>query len=105
MVQSGYRASHAYSVWVLQHTENPQEDIDLIYDSLADGGSFLVVNLIHRSVPTKETWRDDGIDLRQMLESRFNNVEYLSAPDGAIPDVAQPNTFCSLYRKIAQGPS
>ncbi len=99
MMEGGLRADHAYTVWVLQHTENPEEDIDLIHDALADGGTFFVLNLDYRSLPTSNGWRNDGIDIKHLIERRFDIVEYFPPPDGAVTDLARRVSFCGLYRK------
>ena len=103
MINGGLRASHVYSVWVLQHTEDPEEDIDLIYDALADGATFLVVNLDYRCLPTDQGWRNDEIDVKNLIEQRFNIIEYFPAPEGAVTDLARLISFCGLYRKLPTG--
>jgi len=99
MVDSGFRADHAFAIWVLQHAENPEEDIDLIYNALAVGSTFLVMNLDYRCLPTGKGWEDDGINIKKLIESRFDVLEYFPAPDGAVTDLARLISFCALYRK------
>ena len=99
MVDSGFRADHAFAIWVLQHAEDPEEDIDLIYNALAVGSTFLVMNLDYRCLPTGKGWEDDGINIKQLIESRFDVLEYFPAPDGAVPDLARLISFCALYFK------
>jgi SAM-dependent methyltransferase len=99
MVDIGFRADHAFAIWVLQHAEKPEEDIDLIYNALAVGSTFLVMNLDYRCLPTGNGWEDDGINIKKMIESRFDVLEYFPAPDGAVTDLARLISFCALYRK------
>ena len=99
MVDSGFCADHAFAIWVLQHAENPEEDIDLIYNALAVGSTFLVMNLDYRCLPTGNGWEEDGINIKKMIESRFDVLEYFPAPDGAVTDLARLISFCALYRK------
>lgn len=96
---AGFRVDHACSVWVLQHCENPEEDIELIFHILAEGGTFCVVNLNTRCLPTSNGWEDDGIDVETILKERFKLVENPSLPENAVTDAARPMSFCGLYRK------
>ena len=61
------------------------EDIELIYNSLAKGGTFLVMNLELRCLPTANGWKNDGIDIKEIIEKRFDVVEYFSPPNDAAP--------------------
>ena len=57
------------SIYVLQHSPTPNEDIDFIYSSLKDDGKFITVNEKKRFIPTGIDdknpgliyWEDDGI--------------------------------------------
>lgn len=71
LVQRGFAADAAFSVWVLQHCFAPSNDVELIRRSLAPGGTLFVVNNTHRAVPTNEGWADDGVDMKALLGSRF----------------------------------
>jgi SAM-dependent methyltransferase len=72
LVARGIRADAAISIWVLQHCFAPAQDIERLRESLIHGGRLLVVNNRARAVPTLEAaWVHDGIDIRQLLESRF----------------------------------
>ena len=99
LTDCGWLGDHAFSVWVLQHAENPHEDIELIYNSLAEGGTLLVMNLELRCLPTANGWENDGIDIKELIEKRFEVVEYFSPPNDAAPMPASLITFCAHYQK------
>ena len=99
LLSGGFTVDHACSIWVLQHCENPRDDIELIFDILAEGGTFCVVNLDHRCLPTSSGWEDDGIDVKTMLEERFELFDDPSLPENAVTDAARSVSFCGLYRK------
>ena len=101
LIKGGLRANAAFSVWVLQHAENPERDIDLIYDALADDANFLVVNLNSRCLPTDQGWQDDGINVKQLIEHRFQVIQYFAVPEGAV--TARELSFFGLYRKSPAG--
>jgi len=72
LVERGFLADAAFSVWVLQHCLKPAEDIDRIHNALRPGSSLFVLNCLQRAVPTKEQfWLNDGIDIRSTLSRRF----------------------------------
>ena len=81
LTERGWLGDHAFSIWVLQHAANPHEDIELIYNSLAEGGTFLVMNLELRCLPTSNGWENDGIDIKELIEKRFEVVEYFAPPN------------------------
>ena len=103
LTDRGWQGDHAFSVWVLQHAENPQEDIELIYNALRDGGTFFVMNLEHRCLPTANGWENDGIDIKELIEKRFNVMEYFPPPKDAAPKLASLITFCAVYQKPSNG--
>jgi SAM-dependent methyltransferase len=66
----------AISVWVLQHCQSPAIDIARIRRALRKGKSFFVVNNLSRAVPTKERgWFNDGINIRDLLQTEFSARE------------------------------
>lgn len=70
------------SIYVLQHSPTPDDDIDFIYNSLKDDGKFITVNEKKRFIPTGIDdknpgliyWEDDGIDIDKMISSKFKLV-------------------------------
>lgn len=71
LVERGLRVRAAVSAWVLQHCEHPHEDADRIRRALVPTGNLFVLNNIHRAVPTKKGWANDGIDIKKLLADAF----------------------------------
>jgi cyclopropane fatty-acyl-phospholipid synthase-like methyltransferase len=77
MVRSGLRVSAAISVWVLQHCQNPEDDIDRVSRSLAPAGNFFVLNMRVRAIPVIDEsgqmkWGKDEFDVAQRLRDTFH---------------------------------
>lgn len=70
----------ALSVLALQHAENPQKEIDNIFNVLKPGGIFLLLNEKQRFVPSDidaqryVVWMDDGFDVFKYIESKMTKV-------------------------------
>ena len=70
----------AISILVLQHTEDPIKEISSIYDSLTDGGYFILVNESYRLIPVDINddgwviWSDDGINIYAEVANKFTEV-------------------------------
>jgi autotransporter strand-loop-strand O-heptosyltransferase len=91
-------ADAALAVWVLQHCPRVEHDLERIRRSLKISGQLIVVNENHRCLPTTHGWMSDGLDLEQILLSRFD----LDARGRLDPEVMtqdrSDNTFWALYR-------
>jgi autotransporter strand-loop-strand O-heptosyltransferase len=91
-------ADAALAVWVLQHCPQVDQDIERIRRSLKPAGQLFVVNENHRCLPTARGWMSDGLDLPQMLLSRFD----LDIRDRLDPEVMtkarSEGTFWARYR-------
>jgi SAM-dependent methyltransferase len=91
-------ADAALAVWVLQHCPRVDEDLERIRRSLKINGQLVVVNENHRCLPTTRGWMSDGLDLEQILLSRFS----LDARGRLDPEVMtkarSETTFWALYR-------
>jgi autotransporter strand-loop-strand O-heptosyltransferase len=103
-------ADAALAVWVLQHCPRVDQDLERIRRSLKTNGQLVVVNENHRCLPTTHGWMSDGLDLEQILLSRFD----LDARGRMDPEVMtqarSETTFWALYRAgktsvAAAGPS
>lgn len=77
----------ALSILALQHSENPEKEIDNIINVLKVGGTFILLNEPTRYVPSDVdsnryvVWKDDGFDIFNYIEARLtkiNNVAYVS---------------------------
>lgn len=70
------------SIYVLQHSPTPEEDIDFIYKSLKNDGKFISVNEKKRFIPIgideKNSgliyWNDDGVDVESIISKKFKLV-------------------------------
>ena len=88
----------AIAVWVLQHCFKPKEDIARIRNAVKRGGQVLVVNNIHRALPTVEYgWADDGVSIRQLLGVRFDCAEEGPPDARSVGDVLNRNAFWARF--------
>lgn len=67
------------AILVLQHTENPKQEIHKICDSLKHGGYLVLVNELHRLIPGGIEngfikWADDNFDVFGEIETRLTKV-------------------------------
>lgn len=66
------------SLFVLQHSEDPKEDIRFIFEILKSEGKFIFINENKRLLPYKidsenfVEWMDDGINIEEELKYFFN---------------------------------
>jgi cyclopropane fatty-acyl-phospholipid synthase-like methyltransferase len=100
MVERGFRADAAISVWVIQHCLAPADDLDLIRQSLRAGARLGIVNNKMRAVPTKEkAWASDGVDVRALLDDRFKElVAGQLSPEVVTPHLAA-QTYWAIYER------
>jgi cyclopropane fatty-acyl-phospholipid synthase-like methyltransferase len=74
-VSHGFRVDAAVAIWVLQHCEHPQDDIEMIAHALKPQGRLGVVNSIARWVPTREMpWADDRVSIGRLLDSTLTKL-------------------------------
>lgn len=68
------------SMFVLQHSEHPIEDIHFIHSILNTGGKFVLMNEKNRFVPSgvepngNIIWNDDGIDIEEEVQKKFKFI-------------------------------
>jgi SAM-dependent methyltransferase len=99
LVDRGLRFDAAISIWVLQHCLKPADDIGTLRRAVKPGGGLLVLNNVHRAVPTRENgWANDGIDIRKTLGNTFvtQAEETLFSP--VVPSSLSGITFWAAYR-------
>ena len=95
LIDTGLKFDAVFSILVLQHSLNPQQDINLIYYALKDEGFFYLLNENKRFLPTKSpdsnfvNWKDDGKNVVKFIEERFIEIE----------DLPYKNLISKLYRK------
>ena len=99
LLSNGLRADFAYSVWVLQHSVDPLGDIELLFDSLVDGGGLYVLNLVYSVLPTEDDWDFKDLDLKPLLEERSTTFRYPDAPAGLIVEALKEHAFSGFYWK------
>jgi SAM-dependent methyltransferase len=98
LVEQGFRADAAISVWVIQHCVRPGEDLDLLKRSLKPGARLGIVNNHGRQVPTKEqAWASDGLSVRALLEERFTEIAAGVLDPEACTPLLSENTFWAVY--------
>ncbi len=99
LVRHGLQVDHAYVVWVLQHSAEPEQDIELLWSAIKPGGSLLVVNTKNRVVPTDKGWSNDGKNITRLLEERFKTYREITLTPGAITEKVRKKAECRLYKK------
>ena len=99
LVMAGLRVDAAFSVWVLQHCEEPVKDILRIQKSLKKDGGFYVLNMERRAVPVISEdrkffhWDFDGVNIREEVIKRFALVDEGHPDLNAIPNPADAGAF------------
>ncbi|HEY3951594.1 class I SAM-dependent methyltransferase [Phenylobacterium sp.] len=96
----GFRVDAAFSVWVLQHCVQPQEDIGLMAAVLPPGAPMTVVNMRRRAVPTQERgWYDDGLDVQAHLAGQFQETAAGTLAAELVTARVAEATFWATYRR------
>jgi ubiquinone/menaquinone biosynthesis C-methylase UbiE len=90
----------ALSVWVLQHCQNPAEDIARIRRALTANGIFLVVNERRNFLPVisdgQFKWLDTGLNIQKLLG--------VPQKKGALsPEAASKRTIDRTFWAVYQG--
>jgi SAM-dependent methyltransferase len=111
LVTDGLRVSAAISVWVLQHCFAPAEDIERIFQGLADNCSLFVLNMPKRAVPAVRIgatvqegfgWGTDSIDVAALLRAKFK-LEAEGEPNKpGIPNMADVGAYWMCLRREAR---
>ena len=102
MTERGFRFDAAISIWVLQHCDQPSDDVVRIRNALKVDGRLFVLNSMYRAVPAldygKFKWHNDGVDLRTMLTREFELDKDGHLPPN-IPGGMTDTTFWASLRK------
>ena len=96
LFKNGFRADFSYSIWVLQHSDDPSSDVSLLFDSLSDDGGLYVLKFTYRALPVHDGW---NFDLRPLIEEKSKRFTYPPPPDGLILDSIKETTFSGIYWK------
>ena len=71
----------AFCILVLQHAEDPQKEIDNLYDVIVPNGYLVLVNENKRLVPSDVDkngyviWYDDRFDVQGAIHKKFKQIE------------------------------
>ncbi len=101
MVAEGFRATHACACWVLQHCEDPGDDIARVESAMAPGGKFFVLNSNHRWVPTERGWAADGISVEELLRARFESISKTGVSHLVVSPILAGQSYAMMLRKKA----
>jgi SAM-dependent methyltransferase len=99
MVAGGFAADFGLACWVLQHCVNPSNEIGRIANSLAVESPFLLVNSVHRLIPTNLGWAQDGANLDALMGERFAELERLQFPEGVTTGTLRDNSSISWWQR------
>jgi len=99
MLQRGFKVDAAYSLWVLQHCPNVQQDIQLIYNALNFKGQFYLLNCKHRALPTNKGWTDDGEDILTTISEYFELHKEYKLPAKVVSKDLRSNSFVGHFTR------
>lgn len=99
LLSKGFRADFAYSAWTLQHSAEPKENIDLLFDALSDNGGLYILNANYSVLPVKEGWKFGALDLKPVLEAKSARYNYPPSPDNLINESVTEQVFSGFYWK------
>ena len=97
-VIDGFKFDAAISIWVLQHSITPIEDISLIKSSLKKDSLFYVLNNNKSAIPTNKGWVDNGINIKDILEKKFNVIEVNKLPEEVSSEKIKQLTFIAKLK-------
>ncbi|HLN25115.1 MAG TPA: class I SAM-dependent methyltransferase [Patescibacteria group bacterium] len=110
MVAAGLRVSAVISIWVLQHSFAPADDIERIRRSLASDGKGFILNMSKRAIPAvmsteesdaKFAWVSDATDVAELLISAFDIVSQ-GIPDASrTPNMADAGAYWMSFRQFS----
>ena len=99
LLARGLRVDHAFSIWVLQHCLQPQQDVQRIARAVSQAGGVYLLNNIRRAVPSSQGWADDGIDIHHLMLQSFIRKAEGQLPLDVVTELTQACTFWGLYQK------
>jgi SAM-dependent methyltransferase len=98
-LDGSYVTESAICVWVLQHCQKPQEDIDRISETLISGGELFVLNEMRRCVPVEGgLFESDDINIRDLLRDSFVEVAHGRVDERVMGARAASQAFWGVYR-------
>lgn len=97
-IKNGERLDGAYSIWVLQHCLDPRLDVDMIKKSLKKDTIFYVLNNKMSAVPTNKGWKNNGINIHNLLKLKFEEIEENVLPNEISSKKISNLTFISILK-------
>jgi SAM-dependent methyltransferase len=91
----------ALAIWVLQHCDKVEDDVNRIADAMKPGGDLFLLNAHNRYVPvdTRRIWEDDGKNVQAVLGTRFfMHTGFVLDPEH-ISEFTAGRSYCSTWRK------
>jgi 2-polyprenyl-3-methyl-5-hydroxy-6-metoxy-1,4-benzoquinol methylase len=88
----------AVACFVLQHVEDPDKEIQTIYDSLKPGGYLILLNENIRYVPNDIDkgnfiiWKDDEYNIFSALDKKFDLIDSIT--------YMNTDKFIKIYKKV-----
>ena len=99
MVEKGFRASKALTIWVLQHVLEPESTVDLVRHSMMPNAELYVVNGAVRCVPSDLGYVNDGKDIREILKQRFTHIQDREFPETATTESVSGQSLLMQLRR------
>lgn len=97
MTARGFKFDLAVSIWVLQHCQHLDQDIQRIHRALKETGELFVVNDHRRILPTSAgRWADDGQSISEALAELFDEVKS-GEMDASVVGLAARGAFWATY--------
>lgn len=92
-ILDGLRVDAAISIWVLQHSNDPIIDTALFKSALKTDALVYILNNKISAVPTNNGWKNNGINIFNLLKFHFNIVEVSQLPEEVAKDKLHSATF------------
>ena len=89
----GLRIDGAISIWVLQHSRDPIADVALLRASMKKDALFYVHNNKISAVPTNKGWRNNAINIYNLLKHHFTIQTTTQLPQEVAKDRLHSETF------------
>ena len=100
-IDAGLQVDAALSVFVLQHSLTPLEDIQRIKSALKPGGKLFIMNTFYRCVPTGEGFKGDNLSVAELLGLEFDLIKEVSVEEQEeyLSESVIKDGFCRIYQK------
>jgi SAM-dependent methyltransferase len=92
-ILNNFQVNGIISIWVLQHSFDPISEIKLLKSALKSNGLLYILNNKVSAVPTNQGWKNNGIDIFNILKLNFDLLELSQLPDNVAKDDLKTKTF------------